>query len=211
MSYSKTNICSMCGDMVAVDCRECPRCGEVLQKPPKPSNLWNHAAMATRWRPEELNLIEKPTKRDNQKINTCPVCGDMVKAEWEKCSRCGEPLNGRPSVTDQRPRVRMSINRKAAIHLAENSPKRKRTNACPTCGDIVKTGWGECPRCGESLEQVMAFPSLWYENPVTANKEIVQSRVDESTNKSVKIGACTLCGDMVKEDWKECPRCGEAL
>lgn len=105
----------------------------------------------------------------------------------------------------------MSINRKAAIHLAENSPKLNKTKTCPTCGDIIKLGWGECPRCGQSLEQVMAFPSVWYENPAAMNEIDAQSSDSESTNRNVKISACTLCGDMVKEDWKECPRCGETL
>jgi hypothetical protein len=52
----------------------------------------------------------------------------------------------------------------------------------------------------------MAFPSFWYENPETMDKSSI-----ESTNKSAKIIACTLCGDMVKDDWSECPHCGEAI
>jgi len=145
------------------------------------------------------------------KTNICPLCGDMVRESWVKCSRCGGSLLGTPSAPRKKHRVSMAFNRKAAIHLAENSPKREKTGTCPMCGDIVKAGWGQCPRCGESLEEVMAFPSLWYETPTTSNRRNVLSRIDEPPRSRVEISACTLCGDMVKEDWGQCPRCGEIL
>ena len=145
------------------------------------------------------------------KTNICPLCGDMVREGWAKCSRCGGSLPGTPSAPDKKRRVSMAYNRKAAIHLAENSPKRSKINNCPACGEIVKASWGECPRCGESLEEVMAFPSLWYETPITENQENVPCGNNEASKRNIKINACTLCGDMVREDWGQCPRCGEIL
>lgn len=143
--------------------------------------------------------------------SVCPMCGDMVKTDWWKCPRCGGPLQGTQTSPNPMYGVSLVMNRKAAIHVAENSPLPNKINKCPMCGDIVKAGWGECPRCGEALETVMAFPGVWYENPVTTNRKVVQLRPDQPPTEKTRISTCSLCGDMVRADWDQCPRCGEHL
>ena len=35
-----------------------------------------------------------PTLYSGGQIKSCPLCGDMVRSNWEKCPRCGETLEG---------------------------------------------------------------------------------------------------------------------
>ncbi|NQT74841.1 MAG: hypothetical protein HQ553_19050 [Chloroflexi bacterium] len=96
---SSVNHCTLCGDMVRDDWTRCPSCHEPLDAVlPLPSTRYkkvvlNKNEVSQRWVDEHYN-------KNMPWIRECTLCGDIVRADWTKCPRCGEVLiqAGRPSV-----------------------------------------------------------------------------------------------------------------
>lgn len=91
-----------------------------------------------------------------------------------------------------------------------SSSNRVKIRECTLCGDMVRADWTQCPSCNEPLDAILPLPSTRYTKVVLNKNEVSQRWVDEQLERGMPwIRECTLCGDIVRADWRECPRCGE--
>ena len=77
------------------------------------------------------------------KVRECTLCGEMVRADWKRCPRCREWLNGHHAYSEPS---------NGESHSYEFYPlpmSKSRFGECTLCGEMVKIDWVRCPRCGE--------------------------------------------------------------
>ena len=134
--------------------------------------------------------------------------------KYEKASMIDSwPCKSKHVSSDSSKEQSIPKNRKASscsIDMASSS--RVKVKECTLCGDMVRADWTQCPSCHEPLDAVLPLPSTRYTKVVLNKNQVSQRWVDEHYNKSMPwIKECTLCGDIVRANWRECPRCGEAL
>ncbi len=73
--------CPVCGKVIRAHAPKCLYCGEQL--------LWLEGIPYKSAKyPSQADRLPKSTSH----ISDCPLCGDMVKSDWETCPHCGEKL-----------------------------------------------------------------------------------------------------------------------
>ena len=140
--------------------------------------------------------------------------GNSKRDKFEKASVIDSwPCKSKHVSSDSSKEQSIHQNRKASsCSIDRTSSSRVKVKECTLCGDMVRTDWTQCPSCHEPLDAVLPLPSTWHLKVVLNKNQVSQRWLDEQYNKSMPwIKECTLCGDIVRADWRECPRCGEAL
>lgn len=90
---------------------------------------------------------------------------------------------------------------------------RVKVRECTLCGDMVRADWTQCPSCHEPLDAVLPLRSTQYSKTVLNKNDVSQLWLEDQLEGGGMswLKECTLCGDMVRADWRKCPRCGEML
>ena len=88
----KVSTCFLCGDMIKNDWEKCPRCNEPLQVPQSLPSVKYERLVPVNGKQHSYQVDK--SLHTSAKISTCKLCGDMVRADWERCPRCDEPLEG---------------------------------------------------------------------------------------------------------------------
>jgi len=137
--------------------------------------------------------------------DTCPRCSSYVSEYWRYCPYC-----------------------QAVLYVV-----------CPECGKEVALYWGGCPSCGVDVARIdeedcldaSAFPCpvcsrytasgvgacihcgvqlVWLEGIPYKNTEF-PSLSEQIPRRITDVSECPLCGDIVRDNWKACPKCGKSL
>lgn len=140
--------------------------------------------------------------------------GTSKRDKFEKASIIDSwPCKSESKMPDSSNGQCIPINEKARSYFIDVSSRgRSRVIHCSLCGDMVKADWTQCPRCGENLDAVLPLPSTQHSRAVMNEREASQRWADALSEKAMtSIRECALCGDMVRADWRTCPRCGELL
>lgn len=74
--------CPVCGKVVRTNTHSCLHCGEQL--------IWLKGIPYEKMKyPSHVDQFSRKTS----KVSECPLCGDMVRVDWETCPHCGENLH----------------------------------------------------------------------------------------------------------------------
>ncbi|UCE81109.1 MAG: zinc ribbon domain-containing protein [Methanobacteriota archaeon] len=117
----------------------------------------------------------------------CPLCGNKVSADSERCPFCSTRLETvltkreMDKVIEKRLMQRLQSKQAKEDFKAADTPAvglPDATLSCPSCGMDLETGMGKCPRCGV---------------PVVTDEDMFE---------------CPECGDLIASGAAKCPKCG---
>lgn len=197
--------CPLCGDMVRIDMDACPRCHEPLH-PNRQSVMQRHP----RPNPAPAPATDPEEPRHSLNLSQCPTCGDLVRLDWDNCSRCGSRLNELPPYT--RPMPAEPPPAKTAFEESQpDASTVENLRHCPLCGEMVLAHWVECPHCRRMIYRLKQDANPPDCKPLPLNRAARAHLASFGSTSNWTVGKCSLCGETVRSDWERCPLCGEPV
>ncbi|MBM3132670.1 MAG: hypothetical protein FJZ95_06520 [Chloroflexi bacterium] len=86
--------CECCNNVIREGEKRCRYCGGAVKQMPAPLSTHTGKVLPLN-RQAILHCLDKSADKEALRISACPLCGDMVRIGWERCPRCGEPLDAR--------------------------------------------------------------------------------------------------------------------
>ena len=115
----------------------------------------------------------------SEETKCCPLCGETIKAQAQKCRFCGQWLN--------------EVNTDQQTEVSE-------TKQCPYCGETIKALAKKCRFCGQWLNEVETKKSS--ETPKTKQCPYCGEEILFVAKK------CKHCGEMLDNEARHEVRCG---
>ncbi len=188
-SRSNNLTCKNCGHPIESTDSFCINCGTKINNEPVLNQ--NKISSSNPYFDKNSDVAAVSDVIDNKE--TCPNCGEEIKADNNFCINCGTKIE--PN------------------HPLKENHISKIKNTCPNCGEVLKENYKFCTHCGEELEKEfkeMVCPNCG--SSISENDnfciECGTKLTEESTNNNL---VCSECGEKVLPEDKFCINCGKKL
>lgn len=137
--------------------------------------------------------------------DTCPRCNSYVSEHWRYCPHCQGPLYVACPECGKEAALYWGICSSCGVDIAGTDEEDNIDGSafpCPVCGKYTASNVSDCIHCGVKL--------VWLEGVPYKNTEY-PSLSEQIPRRIFEVSECPLCGDMVRDNWKACPKCGGNL